>query len=241
MNADGLVAFGDTVCQYKGNKIKMTTKGLSNVAVLQAATVSEPAQQVTVVLSPFRYEQVGQQRSTNQLVVNYNDFVDAYNNNHERSTMKVAMYSDLLYDAHKQNYVDFWMEATCEHKNFWGNWVNNDFGDGIWSIEANWSWNAVVNESEMSSLQVNAPGYTRGVQSLNYVPSSHPGYIKLDYTTGAPQFGNQIFPNGTYTPYFNPSINYWISQGIKLDQGSTFKLIPVQWRPEALLTWWKLN
>lgn len=242
MNSEGLVAAGDTVYQFKGNKLKVTTKGLSSVAALQAATASEPTQQITVKVSPFRYEktgQTGQQRSTNEITFDNNDYVDAYNNSKERSTMKVALYSEILGDAHTQNRVDFWIEATCEHKNFWGNWVNNSFGDGIWSIEANWSWNAVVWTSFANSYPLSLPGFTQGNSSINYVPDSHPGYIKLDYTTGAPQFGNQIFPNGTYTPYLTPGVgyNYYINQGIKLDNGSQFTLIPVQFRPQAILTW----
>ncbi len=246
MNSEGLVAAGDTIYQFKGNKIKVTTKGLANVVALKAATASEPGQQISVQVNPFRYDktgQSGQQRSTNELTFDGNDYVDAYNNNHERSTIKVALFSEILDEAHKRNRVDFWIEATCEHKNFWGNWVNNEFGDGIYAIEADWSWNADVNPYIYArSTYLRVENFTVGRQTLRFLPDTRAGYIKMDYTTGAPQFGNQIFPNGTYTAYFDPSLgyNYYISQGIKINRGSTFKLIPVRYRPEALLTWYKI-
>ncbi|RAK65163.1 hypothetical protein DLM85_16630 [Hymenobacter edaphi] len=239
MNADGMVAFGDTLYQYRGNKIKVTTKGLGQAAALKAASASDAAQHITVKTSPFRYEsQQGQQR-TNEITYNGNQWRDAYNGSKQKAIIKVSLYSEILYDAHKQNFVDFWIEARCLKKNFWGNWVDESFGDGIWGIEATYSWTAQVNPFWYSTMTLNVPGYTPGNAYVYYVPDTHPGTIKMDYTTGAPQFGNQLFPNGTYTPYFDPSTgyNYYISQGIKIDNNSIFKCIPVNFRPEAVLYW----
>ena len=245
MNAEGFVAFGDTLFQFKGNQIKSTTKGLPGAAALRAASATDPKQQITVKESAFCGEQQPglQNRGTNTVTFNDSDYSEVrFDNNNRATTIKAFLYSEILYDAGKQNYVDFWMEASCRVKNFWGNWRDADFGDGIWAVEANWSWNAVVNPFSFSSQQLFVSGFTQGNSSVYYSPGNKPGYIKLDYTTGAPQFGNQIFPNGTYTPNFDPSLgyNYIISQGIKLNRGSVFKNIPNAHRPEAILTWSKL-
>lgn len=247
LNAQGLVAFGDTVYQYKGNLIKATTQGISSLPALQAATASDPKQEITVKQSPFRYEPkpAAGNRATNEISFNDYDFADAYYDNNKRKTVvTVYLFSEILGDAHKRNFVDFWIEASCRKKDFWGRWRDVANGDGMWAIEATYSWNAVVTPFSYSNpnLTLNVPGYTRGVAYVYHHFPNFPGFIKLDYTTGAPQFGNQLFPNGTYTPYFDPSLgyNYYISQGIKLDRGSVFKCIPIHHRSEAVLTWKKL-
>jgi hypothetical protein len=242
MNAEGFVAFGDTLFQFKGNQIKSTTKGLSGAVALRAASATDPQQQIVVKESAFCDEQnsKAQKRGTGEVTFNNSDKTEVRFDNDKRATIiKTSLYSEILYDARKQNFVDFWIEAWSREKDFWGNWRDADYLDGIYAIEGNWAWNAVVNPNYNSSYPLVVPGFTRGTSSVYYAPSSYPGYIKLDRTTGAPQFGNQLFPNGTYTPYFDPSLgyNYVISRGIKLDNGSVFKCIPRHHWPEAILTW----
>lgn len=87
MNTEGLVAFGDTIYQYKGNQIKSTTKGLANLTALKAAIATDPDQQIKVQLASFRYEPTPTKKlspnrmvQTNATVVTFNDnaYVDAY-------------------------------------------------------------------------------------------------------------------------------------------------------------------
>lgn len=166
----------------------------------------------------------------------------------ERTDIKVALYSDIptdQYDTRKSNYVDFWIEATCESKNFWGNWHQNNAGNGISAIDCNYSWTAIVNAYAYqagAAYSLTVPGYTPGNARYYYAPPGQVAYIKLDYTSGTPQNGYQLRPNGTYTPYFDPSLgyNYYIYQGIKIDRGSVFKCIPVNSKPIAILDWQKI-
>lgn len=243
LNAEGIVAFGDTVYQFKGHTMKVTTKGLSNLDALRSATQSDPSGQITVRESIFPDEQRAQ-ISKNAGVANrivYSGNVQQSQTQYRESStdrkvvMSVYFYSNLLDtslpDVFRENDVDFWYEAKAEYKS-WGSWKLRDNGNGISALTAQYSWHAQVKPNPIQTLPVfDVPGYTSGYANPDhsYLASSRPNSVKFDSSTGAPQFGNQTVPNGRYGyGYFAGTFNsadypYWsITEGLLLDRYSVF-------------------
>ena len=232
LNADGVVAFGDTVYQYKGRYIKRTMNGFSNLTALKAATQSDSTRDIVVNVVAFSDEQRIEKEknhvqtsttpltvtSTSDLVV-FNDFQDAITNysvggTSRRVILTASLYSE-LYDIPERanfyhfNNVDFWFQARAEYKNFWGNWKPQEGGKGISSLTANYSWTAAIllNADNSPSIYNNiyVTDYTSGSVpnfSYPYLATSKPGTIRFDKTTGTPTNGYQIAPNGVYGPQF---------------------------------------
>lgn len=256
LNAEGIVAFGDTVYQFKGHTLKVTTKGLSNLDALRAATQSDPSHQIIVreTLLPDKQQlQSSKNPGTANLVV-YTGPVQEFQKQYRESstdrkvTMRVYFYSNLLDTSDptifRENDVDFWYEAKAEYKT-WGQWKLRDNGNGISALTAQYSWHAQVKPYVNRTLPVfDVPGYTAGYANPDhsYLASSKPNYVKFDSSTGAPQFGNQTVPNGRYgysyfSGTFNPSdYPYWgITEGLKLDAGGVFTANVGGW--QAKVTW----
>ncbi len=244
LNAEGIVAFGDTVYQFKGHDMKMTTKGLNNLTALRAATQSDPASQITVRESLFPDEQ----RTKNPKGVGtasrivYNGQPQQTQTQYRESStdrkivMTVSFYSNLLDtslpDVFRENDVDFWYEAKAEYKNYWGNWKLRDNGNGISGLTAQYNWYATIQPNPNTSPNILfVPGYSGGYANPDhsYLASAKPNIVKFDSSTGAPQFGNQTAPNGRYGySYFAGTFNsadypYWsITQGLLLERNSSF-------------------
>jgi hypothetical protein len=256
LNSEGIVAFGDTVYQFKGHDMKMTTKGLANLVALQSATQSDRVRQIVVKENLFPNEQRAVQASgtANRIVYNaptketVNQFASK-----EKITMRVSLYSNLLDtslpDVFRENDVDFWYEAEAEKKNFWGNWNKVDNGSGISGLTANYSWDAEVRPNPTTSpVTFNIPGYSYGYTNVSwtYLATSKPNIVKFDYSTGAPQFGNQTAPNGRYGQSFFASNSpdfaantspYWsITRGLLLRTG-TFTCYDASGSRSATVNW----
>ena len=243
LNAEGIVAFGDTVYQFKGHNMKVTTKGLSNLDALRSATQSDPSRQITVRKSLFPDEQRAQSSNTsgtaNRIV--YSGPIQEYQNQYRESstdrklTMRVYFYSNLVDtsdpEVFRENDVDFWYEAKAEYKS-WGSWKLRDNGNGVSGLTAQYSWHAQVKPYPVRTSPVfDIPGYTSGFANPDhsYLASSKPNRVKFDSSTGAPQFGNQTLPNGRYGySYFAGTFNpadypFWsITEGLLLDRNSVF-------------------
>lgn len=209
LNAEGIVAFGDTVYQFKGHNMKTTTKGLSNLAALQSATQSDPARQIIVKENLFPDEQRAMHSAGAANRVVYNGPTQYTINqwtSKQKITMRVNFYSNLLDTSDptvfRINDVDFWYEAEAESKNFWGNWNKVDNGSGISGLTAQYTWDAEVkpNPTTTSFTVFRIPGYSDGFANANwsYLASSKPNIVKFDSFVGSPQYGNQIAPNGRY-------------------------------------------
>lgn len=256
LNAEGVVAFGDTVYQFKGHDIKTTTRGLSNLAALQSATQSNPAYRIVVKQNLFPDEQRALQPAgaANRIVYNGPTQETNYQWDKQKITMRVHFYSNLVdtndVGIYKENDVDFWYEAEAESKNFWGNWKKVDNGSGISGLTAQYTWGAVVVPYTSTYVSnFNIPGYTDGSanQNWSYLASSKPNIVKFDYTTGAAQFGNQVAPNGHYdSNYFSQNSAqfrqysngpYWtIQSGLLLLRG-TFVCYDASGSRSATVNW----
>lgn len=243
LNAEGIVAFGDTVYQFKGHNMKVTTKGLSNLDALRSATQSDPSRQITVRKSLFPDEQRAQSSNNsgtaNRIVYNgpiqQSQYQYRESSTDRKVTMSVYFYSNLvdtsLPDVFRENDVDFWYEAKAEYKS-WGSWRLRDNGNGISALTAQYSWQAEVMPNPVTSPAVfTVPGYSTGYANPDhsYLASSRPNRVKFDSSTGSPQFGNQTLPNGRYGyGYFGATFNsadypYWsITRGLMLDRNSIF-------------------
>jgi len=247
LNAEGIVAFGDTVYQFKGDAMKVTTNGLSDLAALRTSEKSNSSRHITVQ-RPFTGEQPNKALKgglnanpvISDLVISNGNQQEAQNQYEvggtpRKITMKVSLYSE-LYDVpnpsnndvvYFRNNVDFWFEAKSEYKNFWGNWKLQEIGKGFNSVIANYRWSAFVQKFLYSNYDViSVPGYTSGAANpdLSYLAQAKPNVARFDRNFGAPQFGNQIAPNGIYGPFStdNGAGAGYITRGLLLDTGSSF-------------------